>query len=110
MFEYYYKFYNFLDMINNGHDGDGRQNQQQANVQISAKEFAAKFKSKRGTYSHAAKGPLFGDGIIEWQVSPGLNIFRRQSSDSFLFYFHIEAYNFLCGECQVYLPPYGKSP
>ena len=86
-------------MINNGHDGDGGQNQQQANVQISAKEFATKFKSKRGTYSHAAKGPLFGDGIIEWQVSPGLNLFRRQSSDSFLFSFHIEAYNFLCGEC-----------
>ena len=36
--------------------------------QVSAKEFAAKFKSKR------------------------------------------ECYNFLAGECEVYLPPYGKCP
>ncbi len=37
-----------------------------SNTQVSAKEFAAKFKSKR------------------------------------------ECYNFLAGECEVYLPPYGK--
>jgi hypothetical protein len=103
-------------MINNANNGDGGQNQQPANVQISAKEFAAKFKSKRGKYlpfripsTHAARSPLFGDGLIEWQVTAGFNLFRRQSSDSHLFFFHLEAYNFLAGECQVYLPPYGKS-
>jgi hypothetical protein len=95
-------------MINNNNDGGDGQNQQPANVQISAKEFAAKFKSKRGEYKHAARGPMFGDGIVDWQVSRGSNLYRRESSDSFLFFLNIEAYNFLAGECQVYLPPYGK--
>ena len=54
-------------MIQDGNDGNGNANQQQPNVQVSAKEFAAKFKSKR------------------------------------------ECFNFLAGECEVYLPPYGKS-
>ena len=50
------------------HDGGGQIPQQQhvSLQQVSAKEFAAKFRSKR------------------------------------------ECYNFLAGECEVYLPPYGK--
>ena len=51
------------------HDNDQPQIPQPghvSNVQVSAKEFAAKFKSKR------------------------------------------ECFNFLAGECEVYLPPYGK--
>lgn len=97
-------------MINNGNNGDGGPNQQQQLVQIPAKEYESKFKSKRGAYSNPAVGPLFGDGIVEWVVSPGLNLFRRESSDSFTFLFFLEAYNFLAGECQIYLPPYGKCP
>ena len=54
-------------MINNADNGAGQPDQQPRNAQVSAKEFAAKFKSKR------------------------------------------ECYNFLAGECQVYLPPYGES-
>ena len=95
-------------MIIDGNNGNGGQNQPAGNVQISAKEFASKFKSKRGEYKHAARGPMFGDGIVDWQVSRGSNLYRRESSDSFLFFLNIEAYNFLAGECQVYLPPYGK--
>ena len=54
-------------MINN--PGNGNQNQigQQPTVQISAKEFQSKYRSKR------------------------------------------EIYNFLAGECEYFLPPYGKS-
>jgi len=37
-------------MIQDGNDGNGNANQQQPNVQVSAKEFASKFKSKRGKY------------------------------------------------------------
>ena len=51
---------------------------------------------------------MFGDGVLMWEVSPGFNLIRRESSDSFLFLFHLECYSFLAGECQVYLPPYGK--
>ena len=95
-------------MINDGNNANGGPNQQAGNVQISAKEFASKFRSKRGEYSHAARGPVFGDGVVKWQVTPGFNLFRRESSDLISFIFHSEAYNFLAGECQVYMPPYGK--
>ena len=102
-------------MINDGNHANGGLNQPAGNVQISAKEFASKFRSKRGEYSlfrmpsaHAARGPVFGDGVINWQVTPGSNLFRRESSDLISFLFDVEAFNFLAGECQVYLPPYGK--
>ena len=51
---------------------------------------------------------MFGDGAINWQVTPGLNLFRREASDLISFLFHLEAYNFLGAENQIYLPPYGK--
>ena len=51
---------------------------------------------------------MFGDGVIEWQVTPGLNLYRRETSDLISFLFHAESYNFLAGENQIYLPPYGK--
>jgi len=41
---------------------------------------------------------MFGDGVIEWQVTPGLNLFRRETSDSISFLFRAESYNFLAGE------------
>ena len=68
-------------MINDGNNGNGGPNQQAGIVQISAKEFASKFKSKRGEYRHATRGPMFGDGIVKWQVTAGFNLFRRESSD-----------------------------
>ena len=64
------KFYNF-NMVPRAPDveyeGGQQIDGQPANAQVSAKEFAAKFKSKR------------------------------------------ECYTFLANECEVYLPPYGKS-
>ena len=96
-------------MINDGNNGNNGQNQQAGIVQISAKEFAAKFKSKRGEYKHAARGPIFSDGIHEWHVSLGCNFFRRETSDLISFLFHSECYSFLASECQAYIPPYGKS-
>lgn len=51
---------------------------------------------------------MFGDGVILWQVTLGLNLFRRETSDLISFLFHAEAYNFLAAENQIYLPPYGK--
>lgn len=40
-------------MINDGNNGANVPNQPHANVQISAKEFASKFKSKRGKSSNS---------------------------------------------------------
>ena len=54
-------------MINDNANADAVQNAQPQNMQISAKEFGSKFRSKR------------------------------------------ETYNWLAGDCDVYLPPYGKS-
>ena len=82
-------------MINDGNIGDGGQNQQQQLTQISAKEFASKFKSKRGESHCRPSGevsavnaqrslteePLLGDGNAEWQITPGHNLFRREDSD-----------------------------
>ena len=54
-------------MINNPGNGNPNQIGQQPTVQISAKEFQAKYRSKR------------------------------------------EIFNFLAGECELFLPPYGKT-
>ena len=51
---------------------------------------------------------MFGDGVVLWRVTSGLNLFRRETSDLISFLFHAEAYNFLAAENQIYLPPYGK--
>ena len=61
-------------MINNNVDIDGGQIGRPQTQQISAKEFAAKFKSKRGEYSSGAKRSIFGGGLFEWQVTPGSNL------------------------------------
>lgn len=95
-------------MINDGQNMVGGGGQQQALIHISAKEFSAKYKSKRGKCSSAVRGPIFGDGIILWQVSPGLNLFRREATDEYSFLFHSEIYNFCAVQCEIYLPPYGK--
>ena len=81
-------------MINYGQNMVGGGGQQQPLVHISAKEFSAKYKSKRGKCSSAVRGPIFGDGIILWQVSPSLNLFRREATDEYSFLFHSEIYNF----------------
>ena len=54
-------------MINDDVNANAQHNQQPQNMQISAKEFSSKFRSKR------------------------------------------ECYNWLAGDCNVYLPPYGES-
>ena len=54
-------------MINDNANANAQHNQQPQNMQISAKEFSSKFRSKR------------------------------------------ECYNWLAGDCNVYLPPYGES-
>ena len=102
-------------MINNNLDIDGGQIGQPQTQQISAKEFAAKFKSKRGEYmpfrvplASGAKRFIFGGGHFEWQVTPGSNLYRRETSDLISFFFRTECYNFLASDCDVYLPPYGK--
>ena len=103
-------------MINNIGGNDGGQIPGQQLAQVSAKEFGAKFKSKRGKClrhevkcSQAAREPVFSDGFPQWHVSPGLNLFRREASDLISFLFRSECYTFLASEGDYYLPPYGKS-
>ena len=52
---------------------------------------------------------MFDGGIHQWEVSPGLNLFRRESTDHFSFMLSAECYTFLASEGDYYLPPYGKS-
>ena len=102
-------------MINNAGGNDGGQIPGQQLAQVSAKEFGSKFKSKRGKCAHPwihpwfdDQRPLYGHGNTGWHVTPGLNLFRRESSDLFSFLFHVECYTFLASDCDFYLPPYGK--
>ena len=86
-------------MINDGNAGNAGQINDPGIAQISAKEFGAKFKSKRGTYSGAlvdrhptandrpdASAKLMsGGGHLQWRVSQGGNLFRRVTNDSHQF-------------------------
>ena len=103
-------------MINNAGGNNGAQIPGQQLAHVSAKEFGSKFKSKRGKCAHPDRHPMLADqarlgvdGGLGWQVTPGLNLFRRESSDLISFLFHVECYTFLASDCDFYLPPYGTS-